>query len=1036
MKVHASFLFPLLPRRSHTHTHTFPQFVHTRKKMAGRPTGRCPIEACRDARLIRRRVRTTKCACNCGASAESLECSGCALLFHRNDACFRLHVAEAELAAALYAKGVVAGAEPLCAVEEPSRKRLRKGSLCSAEPSPSPSLEMSMSMSTMSHNWRRKQSVASMPIHTERPSTTCLMSSSFSSTSTESLTPATSRASTPDHSVACSEDYTAVLGSSSRQLLTSSCLRTLKSPILVTLQNSTTHSLCGFTVARCCTCCTNRLPFTEPRTFSEPVLSLGEETQVLFTKNEIEGSDEAARPGLMHFEVQFSAEGIESSKIYFLVDTKTGVVMLDKHGSTQPECTEWRASVAPMGLGGHHTRLLLAEVSPFAAMVAERRVNSEGRLQVGGAPTAEVPRWDWNAVGHRVRRDEAQHAVAAHPTVGVSRARRFPEMRDAALLQRTSDSAVCLGSVGGSLRSYLCAVGAMRALHGLKLMGRVRYQTAASGGALASASFLYRDESLFSDQEVLGDLLYTSGDLVSAPLSMRRLGRAPSGLMTQAAAREHDAKYARAAQSSETWAEAVSARFLEPVGARSTGVMAWSQQSLNDVLDRNAHLVDGDFAKQNANRPFSVFGSTLVAPAAMLPVSEDAVDAQYAAFESTPLSAGVPVHERSVAYTKVGNASFTQRFWGGKAAPSVETQQAIVGGATVEPIGCGAPLKQRRAADVRGCPSLSAGATALRHTLGGVVAASSSLCAARNVLPGGAVAAVPTTRYAAPLTAGAEAPAEFAVGDGSMVDSLAVLPALRRQVRDVVVFVDPTQARFLDEPDLAAVFARPAGQLQSRAPLHKGSEGDAGSWYACPSLQALFGFESAAKDGVSYAGKTVFDGTFDLGGSRCGDALVHILQTWSRAVHEGRPVVAQTDGLAVLNNTQHGVEAHACNVTWVCLLKAAPAAVLTKVVPDAFDEDEMVIPVTEQDCVCDVRPSGPWANPRNVGFNQYMSDTTWQEYQRTDAEAPFRCLSSPECDGGYSIEAANLLAEYQAWTLGTWLHTDPHGMEVAGRLRR
>ena len=616
-----------------------------------------------------------------------------------------------------------------------------------------------------------------------------------------------------------------------------------------------------------------------------------------------------------------------------------------------------------------------------------------------------------------------------------------PELHpDMGLIDRTTNSAMCFS--GGGSRALSCAWGAMRALHDLGAMKRIRYQSCVSGGNWACGAYAFHDRTKVSDEEFLGgDVLYTPANDAGAKhsLTMSKLKVLSTKTMGSAAARGaynvKDGEFLAEGMSQlmeemvknlfvkelkeNFWNEAVADRFLKPFGINPDAVITWNEETKACILKRHPDAV---LAVQNSDTPFFVSNCTLVAPSALVPVpSADLLT--YAVFESTPLTVGVPTPLRHMSYA---DESFSFKHFGEEVT---EVVYPVAGGA-VEPIGYNTKFLDKNTVAVGTPYSLQkivgnssacfAGVAALHEPTAWAVARADYQC----FQPDG-----PSVSPVLEDNLGCPQKDSWAFGDGGMFDNFGLTSMLRRKVENIVVCMNtPTNMsctrRSTPPVDITQERVAPA-KAQKVKDLKDGEKAtgvsDAEGAMLDTTFTAFFGFESSSSAGAVYAGIQCFK----------EEDLWTVVKQLQDAAQANEPVIAQMDDMQVLANPQTGVEAYTANITWCynskCLVPGKSVAGMSA------DEKQQA-----------------WDEIRDKGFNQYMGDETFGRYFN-DSVANFNnfpCYETADQDKmkilgfevpnsfvGYTNAEVNLVAEYHCWQLYKFLTTNEKGKVVLTRLR-
>lgn len=227
------------------------------------------------------------------------------------------------------------------------------------------------------------------------------------------------------------------------------------------------------------------------------------------------------------------------------------------------------------------------------------------------------------------------------------------------------NTGVCFS--GGGTRAMSCAIGQMKGLDSLGLWDDIGYISCVSGGSWASTIFTYCDNSI-SDDELLGRVV------APQKLDSAKLQYLPKTFMGYSVTRDltkslverivEDKASGGLAQASDAiWIDAIGETYLKPYGIYDVlkpRYFTLNTSTLGDIIKRNPHLKEDDFylvhnRKGDANRPYLIVNSSMLAPASALP--QDTAN-KMAVFNYTPLYIG-SLHGMSVTYQsqKKGNVS-------------------------------------------------------------------------------------------------------------------------------------------------------------------------------------------------------------------------------------------------------------------------------------------------------------------------------------------------------------------------------------------
>ena len=208
----------------------------------------------------------------------------------------------------------------------------------------------------------------------------------------------------------------------------------------------------------------------------------------------------------------------------------------------------------------------------------------------------------------------------------------FPEVE---LLKNKPNTAI--GFTGGGSRAYVASIGILSGLNKLGLLNNIRYIGGISGGAWATTTYTFAQ--IKDDNILLGDILYpediTQEKLeIMDPLCARSFASANLTLIALKAYKDKIVPDLAAA-----WAYGVTKTYLEPAGILREKLFSWNAETVSDILKRNRQFKADDFQTPvNANRAFSIIGSTLVGPSTGAPWMAN--NQNYTLIEFTPMYVG------------------------------------------------------------------------------------------------------------------------------------------------------------------------------------------------------------------------------------------------------------------------------------------------------------------------------------------------------------------------------------------------------------
>lgn len=209
----------------------------------------------------------------------------------------------------------------------------------------------------------------------------------------------------------------------------------------------------------------------------------------------------------------------------------------------------------------------------------------------------------------------------------------FPEVD---LLKSKPNTAIA--ATGGGSRAYTAFLGYMAGLNELGLMGNVRYIGGISGGAWATTTYSYAQNT--DDDKVLLGPVTNPEDLTLDNLK----GMDPNCARGFAAANLTliglNAWIDGTVHSmADAWVYGVSKTYLEPAGIMPNKYYSLNDKTVQDIIAQNPQLKPSDFTTvANENRPFPIIGTALIGPAAGAPYTK--ATQNYSMLDITPLYIG------------------------------------------------------------------------------------------------------------------------------------------------------------------------------------------------------------------------------------------------------------------------------------------------------------------------------------------------------------------------------------------------------------
>jgi hypothetical protein len=362
------------------------------------------------------------------------------------------------------------------------------------------------------------------------------------------------------------------------------------------------------------------------------------------------------------------------------------------------------------------------------------------------------------------------HYWLTDPAAG-GKADVFPEREsggplEVAALKQKDDLGLCFS--GGGTRSASATLGQLRGLREIKLLERVRYISAVSGGAWAATPYVFLPEgegagAPISDQVFLGDYVkpesLTLADLTDAPRESL------AHVLSETDIHLRNFLNTLSLKLDESYAASLGEILLEPFGLGDPNrFFTFSPKTRDYVITRNPHLTTDDFYTARAGRPFLICGGTIRRYDWEPWLWDDSEDKRMPV-EYTPLYAGL---RRSL--PDIGRSGHTigggyiENFAYDTTSPEYE--------ASMDRYTC-APRWGRRAPFSLSDMIASSGAAPGEYWL-------------PKFLLG-----LPEFHHWSPVSARAAGKAgEYAHEDGGNSENLGIMPLLARRVRNIMVFVN------------------------------------------------------------------------------------------------------------------------------------------------------------------------------------------------------------------------------------------------------
>lgn len=418
----------------------------------------------------------------------------------------------------------------------------------------------------------------------------------------------------------------------------------------------------------------------------------------------------------------------------------------------------------------------------------------------------------------------------------------------------------------------VAALGALRGLEYLDLLGRTDLLVSVSGGTWTSGPFMF---SHMSKGHLLGSPTRPS------ELSLEELTTRP-GLIGDGATHDiyHLLKTAFLNNDDphSIWVNAFNEILLKPIGlGNMSKYMAPDDSTVQRIIRKNPHLQREDFIVPPSDRPraFVMLGVLLA------PLGHESDDDTVVSLQMSPDFSGSPFYPG-----REGQLQFDEEGEHWLASSDIPALKLVVGGGMVETFAFGSdtPFSDQSGGHGVRMPSPSEPLSLAKAVGVSSAAFSAYTSQAMDKLGGQRMQALIPVATLWPITSkkfpGPKAAAKFKIGDGGHMDNSGLMPALQRKVPRIVMFLN-TDVKIGMKSDFCAYTPVGAGEL-----------GSAAAWY----FLDKFGL-GAHVDGSFLMHNQVFRFK-DLQPILCD------LQTHRRA---GRPAVSLRE-LEVLKNSWWGIE--------------------------------------------------------------------------------------------------------------------------------
>jgi hypothetical protein len=178
---------------------------------------------------------------------------------------------------------------------------------------------------------------------------------------------------------------------------------------------------------------------------------------------------------------------------------------------------------------------------------------------------------------------------------------------------------------GGGLRAYVSSFGFLAGLRDLGLLENVRYVGGVSSSAWAMAAYCYGD--------VKDDLIFLGPVIPPELLTLNRLNemhhQCVKRLATTMIGVVYEGINTVSPDKQAAWNFTVSERFLKPVGITDGKFFTWSKRTLNDIVDRNDHMLQYGLSKDDFLLPRRPGGSYMVLGWSLIGPDRSWIDDQY-----------------------------------------------------------------------------------------------------------------------------------------------------------------------------------------------------------------------------------------------------------------------------------------------------------------------------------------------------------------------------------------------------------------------
>lgn len=473
---------------------------------------------------------------------------------------------------------------------------------------------------------------------------------------------------------------------------------------------------------------------------------------------------------------------------------------------------------------------------------------------------------------------------------------KFPEENIPSLKNRAS---LGIAFSGGGTRSASATLGQIRGLKKIGLLKDVKYISCVSGGAWTAAPFTYLGNK-FNEDRFLGayvepnKIKAKSGSVTSEaiePMDKKSHAYTISESPILLRSLKHVSKeWLSGREVDESFSRAVGEIFLKPYDLHDPKkFFTWDQTHVRDMMKRNPHLSEKEFYKVERDRPYLIGAGT---------VHQGALKMYH--MEYTPLYVGVSQLHKGVGKNKrdIGGG-YIEPIGFDSYAPKTEENRA-----NAVDVRLGRKFHRFSLADSIG--SNGSAPTIVVRMLRPIVESlrKKAISPQAKILLKGfeiLLKGFPNFRYW-PLTKIAKTKEEkYDFGDAGVLDSLGIMPLLKRKVKNIVVFVN-TNEDF-------GLFKNKVGHDR----LAKGSRYDSKTKDKLridPDLSVLFGKEvkgfTIAK--LLQEKNKVF--------ADADKKYAQLVNGLLEAQEQGRGLVYK-DNYQIRANNFYGISAYEANILWV-----------------------------------------------------------------------------------------------------------------------